>query len=208
MRYNDSLNTLYNTHARPPTDQSQQFSDVARMLNMYQLWLDDLFPKAKFADGLAIIEKLGHKKRLQVMRKEWIDEEKPKPVEFDLSDDDSEFVVDKTNKDVAGGEGNAGQGVAMNDESTGQTEQNQNQDDDDDDLYAEHTPVVPTTAGESGADTNMRVAEEPEEDELDALLAEEEGAARPAAAQPSNPAPQRQQWDDFADDEDAMKDMW
>ena len=55
-----------------------QFSDAARLLNFYQLWLDDLFPRAKFADGLSIIEKLGHSKRLQTMRREWIDEEKPK----------------------------------------------------------------------------------------------------------------------------------
>ena len=44
---------------------------------MYQLWLDDLYPRAKFIDGLAIIEKLGHTKRLQTMRKEWINEGKP-----------------------------------------------------------------------------------------------------------------------------------
>lgn len=48
------------------------------MLNMYQLWLDDLYPRAKFVDGLAIIEKLGHTKRLQTMRKEWINEGKPR----------------------------------------------------------------------------------------------------------------------------------
>ena len=45
---------------------------------MYQLWLDDLYPRAKFVDGLAIIEKLGHTKRLQTMRKEWINEGKPR----------------------------------------------------------------------------------------------------------------------------------
>ncbi|KAJ5605063.1 hypothetical protein N7510_010217 [Penicillium lagena] len=56
----------------------EQFSDTARLLNFYQLWLDDLFPKAKFADGLAMIEKLGHSKRIQTMRREWINEEKPK----------------------------------------------------------------------------------------------------------------------------------
>ena len=49
---------------------------MARLLNLYQLWLDDLYPRAKFADGLAIIEKLGHSKRMQVMRKEWINEGK------------------------------------------------------------------------------------------------------------------------------------
>ena len=45
---------------------------------MYQLWLDDLYPRAKFIDGLAIIEKLGHTKRMQTMRKEWINEGKPR----------------------------------------------------------------------------------------------------------------------------------
>jgi replication fork protection complex subunit Csm3/Swi3 len=55
-----------------------EFSDLARLLNFYQLWLDDLFPRAKFADGLAMIERLGHSKRLQTMRRAWIDEEKPK----------------------------------------------------------------------------------------------------------------------------------
>lgn len=54
-----------------------QFSDAARLLNFYQLWLDDLYPRAKFADGLSMIEKLGHSKRLQTMRRTWIDEEKP-----------------------------------------------------------------------------------------------------------------------------------
>ncbi|KAK1141434.1 chromosome segregation in meiosis- protein [Aspergillus melleus] len=55
-----------------------EFSDAAHLLNFYQLWLDDLFPRAKFVDGLAIIEKLGHSKRLQNMRKEWIEDEKPR----------------------------------------------------------------------------------------------------------------------------------
>ena len=49
---------------------------MARLLNAYQLWLDDLYPRAKFVDGLAIIEKLGHTKRMQTMRREWIQESK------------------------------------------------------------------------------------------------------------------------------------
>ena len=54
-----------------------EFTDIARLLNFYQLWLDGLFPRAKFLDGLELIEKVGHSKRMQVMRKEWIDEGKP-----------------------------------------------------------------------------------------------------------------------------------
>lgn len=43
---------------------------------MYQLWLDDLFPKARFLDALSLVEKLGHKKTLQAMRMSWINESK------------------------------------------------------------------------------------------------------------------------------------
>lgn len=50
---------------------------MARLLQHYQLWLDELYPRAKFADGLVMIEKLGHRKRVQTMRREWIDEGKP-----------------------------------------------------------------------------------------------------------------------------------
>lgn len=50
-----------------------EFSDITRLLNMYQLWLDDMYPRAKFKDGLLMVEKLGHSKKLQIMRKAWID---------------------------------------------------------------------------------------------------------------------------------------
>ncbi|KAF3481013.1 chromosome segregation in meiosis protein 3 [Arthroderma uncinatum] len=66
-----------------------EFSDAARLLNFYQLWLDDLYPRAKFSDGLSIIEKLGHTKRLQVMRKEWIDEGKSRTRGIDNEADDN-----------------------------------------------------------------------------------------------------------------------
>ncbi|KAL8662781.1 MAG: hypothetical protein Q9202_004382 [Teloschistes flavicans] len=61
-----------------------EYPDLARLLNIYQLWLDDLYPRAKFADGLAIIEKLGHTKPIQVMRREWIDEGKPREAYLDM----------------------------------------------------------------------------------------------------------------------------
>ena len=49
---------------------------MGQLLKAYQLWLDDLYPRAKFADGLVIIEKLGHTKRMQTMRREWIQDGK------------------------------------------------------------------------------------------------------------------------------------
>ncbi|PNS17112.1 hypothetical protein CAC42_7166 [Sphaceloma murrayae] len=76
-----------------------EFADVAKLLSMYQLWLDDLYPRAKFADGLAMVEKLGHKKRIQMMRKEWIDEGRPKPAE----PNDEEEAADEEHLEGAGG---------------------------------------------------------------------------------------------------------
>lgn len=64
----------------------QQYSDAARLLAFYQLWLDDLFPKARFLDALAMVEKMGHKKMLQMARMEWINEDRPKP------DDDDDML--------------------------------------------------------------------------------------------------------------------
>lgn len=65
-----------------------QFSDAARLLSFYQLWLDDLFPKAKFLDALAMVEKAGHKTSMHRQRMEWINEGKPKAMAWE---DDDEF---------------------------------------------------------------------------------------------------------------------
>lgn len=59
------------------TNMTIQYSDASRLLAFYQLWLDDLFPKARFLDALAMVEKMGHKKMMQVARMEWVNEGKP-----------------------------------------------------------------------------------------------------------------------------------
>ncbi|KAG5943390.1 hypothetical protein E4U59_000434 [Claviceps monticola] len=67
-----------------------EFSDAARLLSFYQIWLDDLFPKAKFLDALAMVEKLGHKKQTVVARNEILNEGKPKTQD----DQDDDFGMD------------------------------------------------------------------------------------------------------------------
>ncbi|OAR05650.1 hypothetical protein LLEC1_04908, partial [Akanthomyces lecanii] len=71
-----------------------EFSDMARLLSFYQLWLDDLYPKARFLDALAMVEKAGHKKRLMTARNEWLNECKPKPTEE--KDDDDPFALEES----------------------------------------------------------------------------------------------------------------
>ncbi|PSR94006.1 replication fork protection component Swi3-domain-containing protein [Coniella lustricola] len=55
-----------------------EWRDAARILSFYQEWLDDLFPKAKFLDALAMVEKIGHTRPLHELRTNLINENKPK----------------------------------------------------------------------------------------------------------------------------------
>ena len=54
-----------------------------------------MYPRAKFSDGLSMIEKLGHSKRVQVYRRQWIEEGKPN--RSDSYSADIEADIDGTN---------------------------------------------------------------------------------------------------------------
>ncbi|KAK4956557.1 chromosome segregation in meiosis-related protein [Elasticomyces elasticus] len=117
-----------------------EFSDIGRLLNLYQLWLDDMYPKAKFRDGLAMVEKIGHGKRMAVMRRGWMDGSKP-----GRSDGDVERVGEGL--EMSGGLGAVGGHDGM------------------DDLFGEQPPAQDQSERSGNADVEM-----PEEDELDALM--------------------------------------
>lgn len=176
------------------------------MLNTYQLWLDDLFPKAKFADGLAILEKVGHKKRLKVMRQEWINEDKPKPQDSDHSDDDGDFVMNDARPEITSNGAETRQPEDQSRDETDQPRNNTAQETeseshglDDETLYGRPDPAPAADAG--GEATGDR----PEKDELDQLLAEDD--ARPASVNNPRP-PEEDEFDRFADDEEAMEGIW
>lgn len=142
------------------------------MLNMYQLWLDDLYPRAKFADALAIIEKVGHTKRMQMMRKEWIDEGKPRRTTAYDDEDADEVVIEAPTTEQAA---ESMEGVEQGEEA--------------------RTPAPGSTE-----------RADPDEDELDALLAE--------SAEQNTSAPKTllvrtagRDDDPFADEMEAMADM-
>jgi replication fork protection complex subunit Csm3/Swi3 len=158
------------------------------MLNMYQLWLDDLYPRAKFADALAIIEKVGHTKRMQVDRKAWIDEGKPRRTTEDDDDDDLDAAVPDTTP--IEDERNTIEGTRA---STGSAEIPSNSD------------MVHRTHEQTHS-----AIEDPDEDELDALLAESaETNVAVSTKLPSRTVPTQD--DPFADEMEAMEgmeDMW
>lgn len=158
---------------------------------MYQLWLDDLYPRAKFADALVMVEKVGHTKRMQIMRKDWIDEGKPRLTrERDDSDDNGGCGVDESLPAEArpGGNTDAMEGVedsiASNVSSRAGGEQQ----------ALARSPSEPIPA----------LQDNPDEDELDALLAE---SASATSILPPPPRAIHVEEDPFADEMDAMADM-
>lgn len=193
-----------------------EFTDIANLLSMYQLWLDDLFPKAKFRDALGMVEAVGHKKRLQVMRKAWIDETKPFR--------NNETTVEEEEVRMNGGlPGDTGRGADAEAEEVGvsgvvtaaqPTSTDAPDDDELDALLAENTNATTTQKASQPPPKRGPFEEEDiDDDELEALLAEEPEAntvAKQASAPMSNDkatgrTPPRE--DDFADEEDAMADM-
>ncbi|KAH7346128.1 replication fork protection component Swi3-domain-containing protein [Pyrenochaeta sp. MPI-SDFR-AT-0127] len=163
-----------------------EYGDIARMLNMYQLWLDDLYPRAKFADALTIIEKVGHTKRMQIMRKDWIDEGKPRRTREQDDEEVDEIIPDMT---VAQEDAEVMDGIEKDDASIAPGVERDG-----------HEPLL-----QPRKDTEDTAGDNPDDDELDALLAEsaDSNAALPRPL-PSRPAAVD---DPFADEMEAMADM-
>lgn len=173
-------------------------------MTFYQLWLDDLYPKAKFRDALTLVEKAGHKKRLAMARAEWLNEHKPKS-----ADNDEDL-------DLQDGQRTPTQAVPPEDDIYGSTPQanrarpptasrlisQSNGMPDDDDLDAlmaeaegQDTGKQPSRPAAGGVDEDM--------DDLDAMMAESEAHSNTVP----KPAPAAAAQTSFDDDEEAMRDM-
>lgn len=154
------------------------------MLNIYQLWLDDLYPRAKFADGLSIIEKLGHTKRVQMMRKEWIDEGKPKLMSREEEEGDMPVAEEVAQQDVDQMDGVQGGVIPSVEEDLRPDPENR----------TNPTSISP---------------DEPDEDDLDALLAESNVPALPTnSIKPNTPAMDDDPFADAMEAIEGMDDMW
>ncbi|KAF4434353.1 hypothetical protein F53441_13697 [Fusarium austroafricanum] len=180
-----------------------EFSDASRLLSFYQLWLDDLFPKAKFLDALTMVEKAGHKKRVMIARNEYINEGKPKDTIADDGEDDP-FVDNDASRPTQQEATRPTSETARPKTPEGDTGVP-----DDDDLYdatprRASRPIVPIRndvpdeddfealiAEAASHDAAQKPQEkptqaEPDEDDLDALMAETElqdTAKKPEAPQ-------------------------
>ncbi|OAA35410.1 replication fork protection component Swi3 [Metarhizium rileyi] len=184
-----------------------EFSDAARLLSLYQMWLDDLFPKAKFLDALAMVEKAGHKKRIMAARSEFINEGKPKET---VEEDD--FGLDATSDAEPIKTG-------LFDETRPRTPVHDDVPDDED-LYGATPRIMRTRqdtprdkddldaliAEAEGQDGKQKSQEaDDNHDDLDALIAEAENSDERKGVH--NPANGNLTHDNFDDDEAAMQEM-
>jgi replication fork protection complex subunit Csm3/Swi3 len=217
MRYEASIQCVLDVN-------SIQYSDAAKLLAFYQLWLDDLFPKARFLDALAMVEKMGHKRQMQVARMEWINEGRPKS-SFHEDSLFGEPAVPTGEND--GGERTAPRIAPIFEKAAVERPKTPEGDVDAemDDLYdatpraarqpAQTEAQISISGGGSGGGSLFGPArvpiidDGPPEDDLDALLAEEEmlqaeSAKTQALSSASKVAPQESSFDD---EEEAMADM-
>jgi replication fork protection complex subunit Csm3/Swi3 len=190
------------------------------------LWLDDLFPKARFLDALAMVEKTGHKRQLQAMRMEWINEGKPRSSVHEDSIFDQPTLPPRL---PSGQEKPAPpiapifQKAATDRPKTPTPDSNMDMEMEMDDLY-DATPRAPRQnqaaaqsqnsifgggiAASGSADVTSDV-DGPPDDDLDALLAEEEmiqaETSRPNAG--ASGGKSAIQEDSFEDDMEAMAEM-
>ncbi len=145
-----------------------------------------------------MIEKLGHTKRIQVYRKEWIHEGKPKPSEDEYADSGLGA------KDSRHTEGQTSERTHHADEGN----QPRGHGDSSDPIVLRDDPEA-DARGETRNPSAGPEEDIPAPDDLDALL--DEDLATPGPTSLFGPGPPRnhssRQDDDFADDLEAMQDL-
>ena len=166
-----------------------------------------------------MIEKLGHNKRMQTMRKEWINGGKPRDTLESFGSGGEKSVTQQTSSKPR-----QDQSTAAKPTERSRTPPNGNTIDVDDDLY-EATPEParedPSTKGKETSKESLfmsddeEAGDQPPEDDLDALFAEDDMKEATSAAAPAAKVQESPGRDDNFDDEmeamagmGGMDDMW
>ncbi|KAK0258309.1 hypothetical protein B0A54_00105 [Friedmanniomyces endolithicus] len=204
------------SHARSSTHlkfkgKGHEFSDMGRLLHMYQLWLDDLYPKAKFRDGLAMVEKVGHGKRMAVMRRGWMDGSKPgrgekgmetvgdKDGDGDLGMTGGLCAVGGVGDDLFGEGGDAQAGAGRGEDRRGDVEVPE--EDELDALIGERANSAPRAKPQQQRRGPFEDDDGPDDDELEALMGQTTSATTGSGHRPQMRVPFQE---DDNDDEDAL----
>ncbi|KAJ3939760.1 chromosome segregation in meiosis- protein [Colletotrichum fioriniae] len=164
---------------------------------MQRLWLDDLFPKAKFLDALSMVEKAGHKRQIGLKRMEWINEGKPKP--WDASEDRTEDTVEEASEQTAEPSTAPVSAIVPPQQNLETPERG-------DTMGVEDVYDSTLLARKQDKEVFTSQPEEPDDDDLDALMAEADGATRAQAPIPQEHTGKSAE-EEFADEEAAMAEM-
>lgn len=178
------------------------------MLNLYQLWLDDLYPKAKFRDALSMVEKVGHSKRMQVSRRAWIDESKGYRRR---EDEDAEMRLGDLEGQPSA-EDDAIFPIPSESRQDGQQQQSEGgadaPDGDELDALLGEQPTTRPQPSNTGPPKQQGPFqdEDEDEDELDAMLNEDSNSRRePTQKEPAKePAKPEGPFEDYEDDQDEL----
>ncbi|KAI3400785.1 hypothetical protein diail_1994 [Diaporthe ilicicola] len=147
-----------------------EWGDALRLMSFYQEWLDDLFPKAKFLDALAMVEKAGHNKTMQEMRVDWINEGRPKSTVTADGGDDADPDEVQQESEAAAAPRQADRIAPIFERTASGTRPSTPPLEDlfDEDIYGA-TPIGARKSGRA-----PEAGGEPDQDELDALMEEAE----------------------------------
>ncbi|KAK6214197.1 hypothetical protein LQW54_004623 [Pestalotiopsis sp. IQ-011] len=144
----------------------------------HELWLDDLYPKAKFLDALGMVEKAGHTRAMRLARMDWINEGKPKSSTYEDDGDDADLQGLDTGREPAKLPARIAPIFEKSSSRPNERPKTPSIDDlfgDDDDMY-DATPKA-SRKENAGTTSNSAAAAEPDDEEdLDALMAEEEAS--------------------------------
>jgi replication fork protection complex subunit Csm3/Swi3 len=200
--------TKLRSHARKLKfkGKGHEFSDVGRLLACYQLWLDDMYPKAKVRDGLAMVEKVGHSRRMGVVRREWMDACKPKrqDEEVERVGGDAVEMSGALRMEDELDARMAGTGTATPAKQAQPSTRSMVEDDEDelDALIAEHENDARHPLEQPNRP--QRTSRDEDEDELDALIAEHEATATVATTTKQTQRTNMPFEDDQPSDEDEL----
>ncbi|KAI0441137.1 replication fork protection component Swi3-domain-containing protein [Xylaria telfairii] len=187
-----------------------EFSDTARLLSFYQDWLDNLFPKAKFLDALSMVEKAGHKSQIRLKRIQWIDEGRPRPAGFDDGGGDDDLFGDSNRPEERDPAIFPARLAPIFQNSLDKPAKTPVDDPfADEDIYGASPKrpanTAPTPASLFGNGADAQTHGEPDEDDLDALMAEEEAhRTAPTSIFGSGKMAQARHTPDEDDDLDAL----
>lgn len=164
--------------------------DLAKILGAYQIWAHELFPKANFADFIAICKKAGASRSLKVHRRQWVDDERYGVYRWAQGDGTGE-----PDRNEATGSAEPPELAKTNQSVTAPTRTSEPDGlfvDDDDDLYEApsrpaNTSAAKTNAANGTQQQNTSLLSDDDDDELLDLVGDKNGAPQKQQQQQQEP---------------------